>query len=339
MYIYVIASGGGHTGYAIAVVERLLSLRPSLSNKIVFITPRSDLWSVKRLYRRLGSGLDIEFVAKPRKPVESIYRLLANTPKAVIDSWKSIREPCIVLATGSNHSLYPVLVALVKRVKHVFTIEAIDRVYTFSKANMAMYKLFKATIFLHWIEQKRNYGNGLVVGPIVEKPLYKPRDQGYILVITGSMGHKKLIDLLLETSIEDVVVQTGRIDPQYILSRKPSWRAFRFDPDIDKWIAGASLVIGHQGLTIAEAAISYGKPVVLAYNPDLPQTSGLIDSIMLARKLNGYFIDPRRCDPQRLTSIIEHITTHRDLVGRRRYCEGAFVVAKALLNIIDVVCC
>ncbi len=326
MRIVLVASGGGHTGYAIALAERLIELEPDID--LVFALPLGDRWSLRRLLRRIGPRYPICFTVKPRNPLESALKMLLKTPKAFVQSLKCVNEPYMVVGTGSNHSLYPVVAGLVKKARYLFTVEAIDRVYTYSKASMTLYKYFRAIPILHWEEQKRNYPRGVVAGPIVEKPVYKPVDKGYILVVTGSMGHKKLFDLLVRTSLEKVVVQTGRIDPSYILSRKPMWRAFRFDPDIDRWIAGASVVVGHQGLTIAEAAIAYGKPVVLAFNPDLPGTSGYIDSVLLARRLNGVFLDTSRASPRDLEEAI-----HRAMkLKRPRFRDGALALASIILK-------
>ena len=327
MKIYVLASGGGHTGYAVAIGEALVDLEPEID--LSFILPPDDIWSLRKLKYRFRD-FDPVFVVKPRRPLEGIGKALLLGPRALFDSLRFIKDPFMVIATGSNHGLIPIVTGLFRRARFLFSIEAIDRVYTYSKANMMTYRKFKTTILLHWKEQKKNYPRGVVVGPIYEKPVYRCRDEGYILVLSGSMGHRKLFDLLLKTDLENVVVQTGKIDPDYIVSKKPHWKAFKFDPDIDRWIAGASVVIGHQGLSIAEAALAYGKPVIIAYNPDLPQTSGRLDSLLLARKLNGIYIDVEKTSPQELVKAINCAKKRQP----PKYVNGAYVLARTIIGML-----
>ncbi len=332
MGVALIASGGGHTGYAIAIAEELVNV---LSGEpIVFIVPRNDYWSISRIIKRIGrvgkKYIVVEHVVKPRKPLEPWRIFIVRSPRALYDSFRvfeRVRElVSIVICTGSNHSLYPSIVSKLFYGKKVFCIEAVDRIITSSKTVKILYEFLGIPIFIHWSEQKRNYPRGLVTGPVYEKPLYKPRDEGYILVTTGTMGNKKLFDLLLNTSLENVVVQTGRINPEYILKHKPGWKVFRFDPDIDKWIAGATLVISHQGLTVVEAALAYRKPVILAFNPDLPSTSKYIDAWFLAKKLNSTLINPTEITSGKLEEIIS------EYVGKMppQYYNGAKIIAKII---------
>ncbi len=327
MKIYVLASGGGHTGYAVAIGEALRDIEPDLD--IAFIVHPDDIWSLKRIYRRLG-GQEIVFITKPRRPLEGVSRIILRGPRAFIESLRLVREPYMVIATGSNHGVSPVIAGFLKRARYLFSIEAIDRIYTYSKANMLLYRRFRVNMLLHWIDQRRNYPRGIVVGPVYEKPVHRVRNEGYVLVLSGSMGHRRLFDLLLETDLENVVIQTGKIDPGYILARKPHWKAFRFDPDIDWWIAGAEVVIGHQGLAVAEAALAYGKPVVVAYNPDLPQTSGRMDSMLLAKKLNGVYIDVGRASSHDLVEAIEYARKRKP----PRYINGAYTFARTITGML-----
>ncbi len=332
MSVALIASGGGHTGYAIAIAEELVTILNG--EPIVFIVPRNDYWSISRIIKRIRRAskkyIVIEHVVKPRKPLEPWHIFVVKSPQAIYDSFKVFKKVkelvSIVVCTGSNHSLYPTIVSKLFYGKKVFCIEAIDRIITSSKTVKVLYEIFNTPTFIHWVEQRRNYPRGLVTGPVYEKPLYEPSNEGYILVTTGTMGNKKLFDLLLNTSLENVVVQTGRIDPGYILKYKPSWKAFRFDPDIDKWIANASLVISHQGLTIVEAALAYRKPVILAFNPELPSTSKYIDALFLAKKLNSILINPVEITSDRLEEIIN------EYVGKTppHYCNGAEIIAKII---------
>ncbi|MET1160002.1 MAG: glycosyltransferase [Thermoprotei archaeon] len=303
MKILLVASGGGHTGYAVAVAEQLIRTLNVSTEDVVFLIPRNDKWSFMRIKKRISKPIVYQSL-KPRNPNEPIHKIITGLPIALKDSWNILREVDIVVCTGSNHSLAPAVLAKLRYRIPVICIEAVDRVVTASKTVKLLYEGLDIPVAIHWIEQKKNYPNGILVGPIYEEPVYKPTNKGYILVTTGSMGHEKLFNILLKTSLENVVVQTGRIDPRRIRKQKPQWIAFSFDPDIDKWIAGASLVITHQGLTAVEAALAYGKPVVIAYNPDLPMTSTLVDTYYLARKINAKVINPAKLEPAMLEELV-----------------------------------
>lgn len=328
MTVYIVASGGGHTGYGIALAESLRELNRDID--IAFVVDPRDRWSVERINRRLGSSKYV-FVTKPRKPLESSLKLIERLPTSLLESLRGIRSPEAVVATGSNHSIAPIVAGLLKRSPVVMSIEAIDRIHTCSSANKKLHDYFRVRIALSWSEQLRHYKRGVVVGPIYERPIYEAEDRGYVLVLSGSVGHVRLFDLLLKTDLDRVVVQTGSVDPAYITSKKPHWKAFSFDPDIDSWISKASVVIGHQGLSVAEAALAYGKPVVLAYNRDLPQTSGLRDSMMLAEKLNGVFVDPSGVDPKEFVELVEKARRRRPPV----YASGATNLAKMIVDLLS----
>ena len=124
-----------------------------------------------------------------------------------------------------------------------------------------------------------------------EEPEHEPTDRGYILVSGGTCGHKMLFDAVSELDLENVVLQTGRVDPEPYRRKHPEWKVFRFDPDFGRWLAGASVVVVHQGKTAVDAALTYRKPVVIAPNPELALTSTVEDARMLARKLNAVVVE------------------------------------------------
>jgi len=331
----IVASGGGHTGYANALAERLFELTKEYRDllKIVFILPKRDRWSfmklslLKTLYHR---EVFFDELTKPREPYESFIKLIARFPKSLYEAVKIIGkyEPDIVVSTGSNHSLVVALASLLKKTR-VVNIEAIDRIATTSKTSKILHDIGVETI-LHWSEQKRNLPRGIVVGPIFERPRYRPRDEGYILVTTGTMGHKVLFNLLKKTRLNNIVLQTGIIPPDEYRVR--DWIVFDFDPDIDKWIAGARLVITHQGLTAVNAALAYKKPVIIAYNPLLKKTSTLEDTKILANKINALFIDPRRITPYELEEIVFKAMEQKP----PSYTDGGNILAHRILRYLDM---
>jgi len=281
--ILLIASGGGHTGYARAISEALRDYCSGVS--IDAVIPKGDFWS-----RTLLNGLIEEFieVSKLRHPGESYYKMIARILPAIIESFK-IKRYDVVIATGSNHSLIPSLISKIKGAK-IYAVETHDRFYTKGKTISLLVKL-GAIPLIQWSEQRSLYSNGVVVGPITRlKPKYTPSDEGYILVIGGYEGDKELYDKLVEIGLENIVLQTGRVNPEPYKAKMPKWRAFSFDPDIDKWIAGASIVIGHGGLTTLEAALLYRKPVVIYYNPRWRIAASVEDLKKYTELINGVFI-------------------------------------------------
>lgn len=331
MVIYIIASGGGHTTYAIAVAEELKELM-SMS-KIKFVVPANDRLSVERIVSRFNR-VEVLAVTKPRNPLEGIDKFFIRSPKTFYECLTSVDEPEIVVGTGSNFMMYPMLVSLIRGCNYLISVEAIDRVYTYSKANYVSSKLLKAKILLHWYVQRRNYPEGVVVGPIIPKPRYKPRDEGYVLVTSGTVGHRRLINLLIESGLNNVVAQIGDLDVNYVVSRRSNWIVFNYDPDLERWIARASVVITHQGVTAAEAAVNYGKPVIIAYNPDLPQTSTYVDTYGLSKLINAKFLDITKVSTSNIKEVINAIKNKAINV---RYPSGAFKAAAIISKLVKYV--
>lgn len=331
--IAIVASGGGHTGYAKAVSERLIEICEGI--RILFILPKGDSWSLSRLRtlydqaRRRNIDLIFSFVTKPREPGEHIIRMILRTPIALFEAFNVLRKykPKLVLATGSNHSLIVALAALMMGIR-VVCVEAIDRIATPSKAVKVMHDM-GVPILLHWIEQKRILPKGIVVGPIYERAKHKILDEGFILVTTGTMGHRRLFNIIKDTGLENVVMQTGKISPEEY--QKPGWKVFRFDPDIDRWISKASVIITHQGLTAANAALAYRKPVIIVYNPDLKNSSTRIDTLMLAKKMGSLYMEPDMITPELLVKAIRYAAKK---LGPPKYIDGALVAARFLCKLL-----
>jgi len=217
----------------------------------------------------------------------------------------------VVVCTGSNHSLFAALAARLAGVP-VVCLEAADRVATRSRTPALLHDYLGVPVALHWPLQRRLYRRGVVVGPVYPRP---PRleggeppggvEPGYVLVLTGSVGNPRLVRLLLRTGLERVVLQTGRLTPPGLVARlRPGWRVFRFTERLWLWTRWASVVVSHQGLGVVEAALGYGKPVVVAYNPDLYMTSGWEDSKLLAGLLNGVAVHLGRASPRDLEEAV-----------------------------------
>jgi len=193
----------------------------------------------------------------------------------------------VAICTGHNHSIPPCIVSWLKGAKLVL----IEDVYRISGGSRSIRILspISTMVALHWPQQSHLYKRGIVVGPIYEEPKYKPWDGGYILVTTGSYGYERLFDIISELRHKwRIILQTGRINPNKY--KTMGLEAFRFDPDIDKWIAGASIVITHIGVTAINAALGYGKPVIMVYNPKWIQAAPPQDAEIVAKMLNIVFL-------------------------------------------------
>ncbi len=310
----VVASGGGHTGYAVAVGEALRRRGAGL----VFVVEPGDRWSLERIWAVFGEGAPVVFLPRLRGPGEGLLRAaagrLGRVSAGVLRLSRVLRRlgVDVVVCTGSNHSLLAALAARLAGVP-VVCLEAADRVATRSRTPALLHDVLGVPVALHWPVQRRLYPRrGVVVGPVYPRPPREASDgppggvePGYVLVLTGSVGNPRLVRLLVRTGLERVVLQTGRLTPPGLVSRlRPGWRVFRFTGRLWEWVRWASVVVSHQGLGVVEAALGYGKPVVVAYNPDLYMTSGWEDSVLLARLLNGVALHLGRASPRDLEEAV-----------------------------------
>ena len=295
MRILVIASGGGHTGYGVALAEELRKC-----GEIDAVIPCGDEWS-RRLLEKLVNN--IYCVSKLRHPLEPAWKYIVRLPKALYESLK-IKKYDVVIATGNNHSLLPSLFQKM-RGSRLYVVESHDRLVTKSKTARILARL-GATPLLHWERQKELYSNGLVLGPIVRRPRYKPRNNGYVLVVGGYEGDKELFDEIYKAHkshpnlISRLIMQTGRIDPS--IYRGENVIAFRFSEDIDYWISGADVVIGHTGTTLLEAQVNYRKPVIIYASSKYTAAAKMEDIDEYASLTNAMVANSPR-------EAVEHIIT------------------------------
>jgi len=111
---------GGHTGFARAIAQHM-PFKPD------FVVPRGDKLSAQIA---LTNASRIYEVTKWRSPDGGSSGL-----GALIALWESLRisRYDIVLATGSNHSIFPSLVQRLKGAK-LYVVESQDRIVTKGKA-------------------------------------------------------------------------------------------------------------------------------------------------------------------------------------------------------------
>jgi UDP-N-acetylglucosamine:LPS N-acetylglucosamine transferase len=179
---------------------------------------------------------------------------------------------------------------------------------------------------LQWEEQRSLLRKGVVFGPLLPKPEVKSWNGGYVLVTGGTMGHKSLFDAISESGLENVVLQTGRIDPEQYRKKHPGWRVIDFSSRFYELVAGAELVITHFGSTALEALV-YGKPMVIVLNPEWTRTVGRSDAEIFSEKVNASFVWQIS-----LRSLLEAIDEAKKKEAPR-LADGARNLAEAILNL------
>jgi UDP-N-acetylglucosamine:LPS N-acetylglucosamine transferase len=277
--VLILAGGGGHTGYGYALAQRLYG-RASLH----FFVPEGDVLSQTRL-SKFGN---VNFLLKPREAKTPTGEFIPKLIKAFIDSFKRVsRNWDVIVSTGSNFCIPPALVAWVKGIP-VVNIESSVRFTKASKTALVL-QPFSAVTALQWGEQRKLLNRGVVVGPLLPKPEVKPWNGGYLLVTGGTLGHKQLFDVVSESGFENVVLQTGKVDPKPYKKRHPEWKVIRFSTRFYELVAGAELVITHFGSSALEALV-YRKPTVMVLNPEWKRTVGRLDAEIFAEKVNAVFI-------------------------------------------------
>jgi UDP-N-acetylglucosamine:LPS N-acetylglucosamine transferase len=290
--VLIMAGGGGHTGYGYALAQRLYT-RAALH----FLVPEGDVLSNERL-SRFGR---VTFLLKPRGAKTPTSEFVPNLMRAFLDSSKLVsRRYDVVVSTGSNFCIPPALFAWIKGVPLV-NIESSVRFTKASKTALVL-QPFSAVTALHWEEQKKLLKKGVVVGPLLPKPQVKPWSGGYILVTGGTLGHKMLFDVLAESDLGNVVLQTGKVDPEPYRKKHPEWKLIQHSTRFYELVAGADVVVTHFGSTILEALV-YRKPTVIVPNPEWTRTAGVEDAKYLTKKVNAILVS--RITLENLLSAIE----------------------------------
>ncbi len=318
--VIITASGGGHTGYAVALAQRLAG-----RVRMRFVIPEGDSWSASKV----SSYGEVTEVVKLRGPRDSWVKMLVKAPKAFIQSLKVLPKGShVFVSTGSNHSVPPALVSKLVRGSYLISIESSVR-FTRASSSVKFLRRFADLTVLQWEEQLKLIPEGTVVGPLYEKPEYEIGNEGYVLVTGGTYGHKALFDAVLKAGIEKVVLQTGRVDPRPYKRARPGWVIFRFDPNFGRWLAKADVVVTHLGKTVIDAALTYRKPVVIVPNPEWRLTAGIEDAEILARKLNAEVV--KEITPRSIKEAIEAVR------GREppKYRDGAEELAKIITEYLE----
>lgn len=309
--ILVIASGGGHSGFARAIAEYL-------PDKVDFVVPKDDRNSRAMIEPYANKIYEVEKFRSPSSGFSPSYFFSSILHSLSIKKYKK------VIATGSNHSIFPSFFQFLKGAE-IFCIESQDRIISKGKAINIISKYSKK-VFLHWQEQKHLYKNGVVVGPIVERPKYEARDEGFIFVTAGTEGFERLFNKIKSLNLDNVVLQTGRVNPKKYENK--GWKVFSFDPDIQKYISSASVVITHQGKTAMEAVVMYRKPTIIVFNKDWKNATSIKDAKIYAEVLGARFFN----DPSTWESDEEFLRALDNPLKPKEYAIGTPNLVKEVLN-------
>lgn len=314
-HVLILAGGGGHTGFAYALAQRLKD-RATMT----FLIPEGDSLSQQRL-NKFGK---IEYLLKPRGAKTPTNEFAYNLARAFTNSAKKVKGDFdAVVSTGSNFCIPPALVAFFKGIPLV-NVEGEARFVGASKTARIL-KPFSTVTALQWSEQKKLL-KGTVVGPIFVEPEVEPWNGNYVLVTGGTLGYKRLFDVLSESSLENVVLQTGKVDPDPYRKRHPEWKVIDYSLNFNELIAGAQVVVTHQGSTPLEAAV-YKKPSVIVPNPELKRTFPRRDSEIFAKKVGATFLSDLSLES--LVTAIEEAKKNKVPALK----DGAKALAEIVLNL------
>ena len=317
--ILLTAAPGGHSGYAYAIGFRLREL----GYKPVFLAPEGYEW----VYRKLSRVGRVERIPMPRRIGEPLYRSLHRWPGALLKSLAKVKKRYRVLVScGANLSIPPAFTAKMKGMKLV-NLESIVRMSGPGRTPRLLHRIADVTL-VHWHEQTRFLPGAVVVGPIYEPARYKPVDEGYILVTAGSVGHRELFDAVVDAGLGRLVIQTGRVPPGDYTGR--AWKVFDYDPELERWIAGASMVITHfPGMTSATAALAYRKPVVLAPAFHLTMSAPVTDCPLYASKIGAVCLE--EISPGSIRRAAKRVLE----VERQEYGDGALEAARLISRLYE----
>ena len=273
----ILAGGGGHTGYGITLAEYLKD-----ETVLYFLVPDDDPLSEK-LAQKYGK---VEKITKPRHPNTGFFIFLIRFLKAFFQSLGKIKNPNIIISTGSNFCIPPAIIGWMKGIP-IINIESADKLISPSKTARYLQRISKITA-LQWEDQTK-FLKGKVYGPLLPVQQVQPSNEGYILIASGTYGYKKLLDTAITLPEDNVILQTGRLDPEPYRIQQPAWEIISNIPDFKTHLAGADIVITPPGSTALEAA-AYNKKLIIVNYPSWSKAGVTEEAKLFAEKLNAPFI-------------------------------------------------
>ncbi len=277
--VLILAGGGGHTGYAEILADRL-------HNRVdlLFLTPEDEVINRKRL-EKYGQ---VDEILKPRHPKTNLIIFLIRFIIALFQSLTKVPSNLdLLISTGSNFCIAPSIIGYLKGIP-IVNLESRVKLLEPSKTAKILQKIAAITI-LQWPEQSKLL-KGTVVGPILPNKKVQAYDGGYILVSGGTYGYKELFDALLETDIRNIVLQTGKIDPEKYRLKKPEWNIFDYSDNFLEYIAGARIVISPPGTTPIES-VTYEKYTIIVKYPDWTKAADIDETRLFAQKINAFLLE------------------------------------------------
>jgi UDP-N-acetylglucosamine--N-acetylmuramyl-(pentapeptide) pyrophosphoryl-undecaprenol N-acetylglucosamine transferase len=274
-HVLILSGYGGHVGESYALAQELHG-----EVELSFLVPEGDKLSKAKLSRFGG----VETLILPRGPKTPHHVFVPRLVKAFVQSFSKVtREVNVVVSLGSNFCIPPALIAWVKRIPVVNVENSVRFVKPSQTARILQH--FSRLTALQWEEQK-SILNGTVVGPLIPKPEVKPWDGGYVLVTGGTFGHKLLFDTFAESDLRNVVLQTGKMNPEPYIKKHPEWKVITVTEKFQELLAGASMIVTHFGSTVLET-IAYGKHALLVppYS-EWTRTVSLKDAELFAKKFD-----------------------------------------------------
>ena len=312
--ILILAGGGGHTATAKIIAEELRG-----EAELYFLAPRDDPLTPQ--LNRYGA---VDTLTRPRHPTTPTWRFTLRMLKALYEALRRApREVEVAVSTGGNFCIPPALTSWIRGIPLV-NIENRVRLIAPSKTAKLLQPFSKLTA-LQWEEQTR-FLRGVVFGPLLPRPRYKPWNGGYILITGGTYGYRELLEAASESGLEEVILQTGRIDPKPYRERHPEWRVLRYSSNFEELIAGARVVVSPPGATPMEAA-AYRKPIVIVNYPRWAKAAGPRDVELFAEKINAPLL--WRPNPEGLLKAIEEAERR----GGAQLKSGSKALANAILNL------
>lgn len=312
--VLILAGGGGHTGHAHTLAQELKG-----KTELFFLVPEGDQLSRMKL-EPFGR---VRPLLKPRHPHTPFRHFIPRLVLSFVRSLTMIPTGCrVVVSTGSNFCVPPAIISWLKGVP-LINLESTTRLRKPSWTARILQPFSDVTV-LQWKEQ-RKFLKGTVFGPFLPRRRVEPWNGGYVLISGGTYGFQRLLDVASATTLRNVVLQTGRVNPGRYKRRHPDWKVITITEQFYQLIAGAEVVVSPPGATALEA-VTYSKPIVIVRYPGWSRAGVLEEAKLLADKLNAAFLP--ELSPETLIGAIKEAKSKKKL----RLRDGAKKLAEYLIR-------
>lgn len=298
MRYLVTAFGGGHTGLALACMEKI-------GGEKFFVILKNDELSRKRM-----DALRLKYftVVEPRRLGESLMRPTVLF-RFLINAFQSLKilireNPDVVISTGTNPSI-PISLLAKLIGKKLINVEAVDRIIKPSLTARIL-SFFADETWVHWEQQEGWFRNAKLVGPLffeqnsgIKVDLTRP----IIAVFGGRRCYEDLLDAIsyIDKEIKcSWIIQTAggslKVENEALIKD--------FFVGISDLIKQADLVIATGGLTAFEA-VAKGKPLILYPRKDTLANHQVKQALYLSKKNNCWYVEDKRELKRILSQILK----------------------------------